>query len=66
MLCICLTIMYMELKICFTNGYTWFSPTMYMFVQNSKKKFALEIQTLKKRSIFKHKKAENICSLPFI
>ena len=38
MSCTCLTIMYMLLTISFSMSLPSFLPTMYMFVQNSKKK----------------------------
>ena len=37
MSCTCLTIMYMLLTILFSMSLPSFLPTMYMFVQNSKK-----------------------------
>ena len=37
-LCTCSTNIYIKLKYCLTNGYTHLYLTMYMFVQNSKKK----------------------------
>ena len=37
MSCTCLTIMYMLLTISFSMSLPSFLPTMYMFVQNSKK-----------------------------
>ena len=46
MSCTCLTIMYMLLTISFSMSLPSFLPTMYMFVQNSKKKISLAISTL--------------------
>ena len=46
MSCTCLTIMYMLLTISFSISLPSFLPTMYMFVQNSKKKISLAISTL--------------------
>ena len=51
MSCTCLTIMYMLLIASLSIYLMPFYPTMYMFVQNSKKKITPAISTLQKMII---------------